>query len=154
MTRPSRLTDAESALRKYALTYPEAHEEFPWGHSTIKVKGKVFLIFSHGREDEGEVVLNLTVKLPESGRWALTLPYTEPTGYGLGKSGWVSASFGAKDEVPLDILEQWVDESFRAVAPKRVLARLESESEKPTTEAQRTQRNSQRKQKKSRRSSL
>jgi predicted DNA-binding protein (MmcQ/YjbR family) len=124
MTRPRQLTDAESALRQYALAFPEAHEEFPWGHRTIKVKGKVFLIFSHGREDEGEVVLNVTVKLPESGRWALTLPYTAPTGYGLGKSGWVSASFGAKDEIPLDILEQWIDESFRAVAPKRVMAKL------------------------------
>jgi predicted DNA-binding protein (MmcQ/YjbR family) len=154
MKRPSLLTNAESALRKHALTYPESHEDFPWGHCAIKVKGKVFLILSHGREDQGEVVLNLTLKLPESGRWALTLPYTEPTGYGLGKSGWVSASFGAKDEVPLDILEQWIDESFRAVAPKRVLARLESEREKPTTEAQRTPRISQRKQRKPRRSSL
>jgi predicted DNA-binding protein (MmcQ/YjbR family) len=152
MPRPKNLTHAESALRKYALAFPETHEDFPWGHCAIKVKGKVFLIFSHGRE--GEVVLNLTVKLPESGRWALTLPYTEPTGYGLGKSGWVSASFAAKDEVPLDILEQWVDESFRAVAPKRVLAKMESEREKPTTEAQSKPRNSQRKQRTSRRSSL
>jgi predicted DNA-binding protein (MmcQ/YjbR family) len=140
-------------LRKYALSYPDAAEDFPWGHCAIKVKGKVFLILSHGREDASEVVLNLTVKLPESGRWALTLPYTEPTGYGLGKSGWVSASFGAKDEIPLDILEQWVDESFRAVAPKRVLARLDNECEQPTIEAHKTQRNSQRKQRKSRRSS-
>jgi predicted DNA-binding protein (MmcQ/YjbR family) len=154
MARPRHLTNAESALRQYALTYPESHEDFPWGHCAIKVKGKVFLILSHGREDEGEVVLNLTVKLPESGRWALTLPYTEPTGYGLGKSGWVSASFGAKDEVPLDILEQWVDESFRAVAPKRVLAKMQRVSEEPTTEAQRTQRKAQRFPKKSRRSSL
>jgi predicted DNA-binding protein (MmcQ/YjbR family) len=154
MKRPSHLTNAESALRKHALNYPESHEDFPWGHCAIKVKGKVFLILSHGREDQGEVVLNLTLKLPESGRWALTLPYTEPTGYGLGKSGWVSASFGVKDEIPLDILEQWVDESFRAVAPKRVLAKMESEREEPTTEAKRAPRKAQRKPRKSRRSSL
>jgi hypothetical protein len=65
-------------------------------------------------------VLNLSMKLPESGRWALTLPFASPTEYGLGKSGWVNAHFEAKDEVPLDILEQWVEESFRAVAAKRV----------------------------------
>src|SRR6516165_1196624 len=104
MVRPKNLTRAEEALKQCALAYPETIEDFPWGHSAIKVKGKVFLILSHGWEDRGEVVLNLTVKLPESGRWALTQPYAEPTGYGLGKSGWVSASFGATDEVPLDIL--------------------------------------------------
>jgi predicted DNA-binding protein (MmcQ/YjbR family) len=153
MTRPPSLKNAEAELRKCALAYPESFEDFPWGHTAIKVKGKVFLILSHGREDQGEVVLNLTVKLPESGRWALTLPYAEPTGYGLGKSGWVSASFGATDEVPLDILEQWVDESFRAVAPKRVLARMTSEGEKQNTEARRAPRKTKRKQQRSRRSS-
>jgi hypothetical protein len=28
----------ESKLRDYALGFPEAYEEFPWGHSAIKVK--------------------------------------------------------------------------------------------------------------------
>ena len=52
---------AEAALRKYALTYPQAYEEFPWGHSAFKVKRKVFLFLS-GPED----ALNLSVKLPLS----------------------------------------------------------------------------------------
>jgi predicted DNA-binding protein (MmcQ/YjbR family) len=149
MARPKNLTLAESALKKCALAYPETFEDFPWGHVAIKVKGKVFLILSHGWEDRGEVVLNLTVKLPESGRWALTQPYAEPTGYGLGKSGWVSASFGPKDEIPLDVLEQWVDESFRAVAPKRVLAQLDKPEGQFTAK---TQRNSRKDQQRSRRS--
>ena len=30
-----------AALRKHALTYPEATEEFPWGDRTIKVRGRM-----------------------------------------------------------------------------------------------------------------
>jgi predicted DNA-binding protein (MmcQ/YjbR family) len=150
MAKQTAFAAVEASLRKCALAYPETHEDFPWGHSAFKVKGKVFLFMSSGKA--GENVLNLSMKLPESGRWALTLPFASPTEYGLGKSGWVSAHFEAKDEVPVDILEQWIDESFRAVAPKRVLAKLEEgrvDGEKEfTAEAQRTQSKKQRKGKK------
>jgi predicted DNA-binding protein (MmcQ/YjbR family) len=121
----NQLTRAEIALRKFALTYPEATEEFPWGHAAIKVKGKVFVFLSNGLTLEG-VVFAMTVKLPQSGRWALTQPFASPAGYGMGKSGWVTAQFGAKDNVPVDLLEQWIDESYRTIAPKKVLAKLEA----------------------------
>jgi predicted DNA-binding protein (MmcQ/YjbR family) len=113
---------AESALRRHALAYPETTEEFPWGHTAIKVKGKVFLFMSR----EGGT-FGLSLKLPLSGRWALTQPFASPTGYGLGKSGWVSARFAAGDDVPVDLLTEWIDESFRAVAPKKLVARLEGD---------------------------
>jgi predicted DNA-binding protein (MmcQ/YjbR family) len=121
MSKANPLTRAESSLRQFALTFPETYEEFPWGHRALKVKGKVFLFMAL---EEG--VLSLSVKLPLSGAMALTLPFASPTGYGLGKSGWVTARFGAADDVPTDMLEEWVDESFRAVAPKKLVARLEN----------------------------
>src|SRR5438045_966921 len=34
---------ALAALRKHALAYPEAKEEFPWGDRTMKVRGKIFV---------------------------------------------------------------------------------------------------------------
>ena len=71
-------------------------------------------------------MLGLSVKLPTSGPLALTLPFAFPTPYDRGKSGWVSARFGPKDQVPLEMLLEWLDESFRAIAPKRVLAQLET----------------------------
>jgi hypothetical protein len=37
----------------------------------------------------------------------------------------VSARFGSEDDIPLHMLEEWIDESFRAVAPKKVVARLD-----------------------------
>ena len=70
--------------------------------------------------------IGLSVKLPESGADALDLPFAKPTGYGLGKAGWVSARFEPKDDPPLEILKGWIRESYRAVAPKKLVAELES----------------------------
>jgi predicted DNA-binding protein (MmcQ/YjbR family) len=121
MSKSNGSARAESALRRHALSYPEAVEEFPWGHTAVKVKGKSFLFM--GRENG---VLGLTVKLPVSGKMAAALPFASPAGYGLGRSGWVQARFGPDDEVPVDMIKEWIDESYRAVAPKKLVALLES----------------------------
>jgi predicted DNA-binding protein (MmcQ/YjbR family) len=125
MAKGPKLTRAETSLRKFALAYPETTEDFPWGHSALKVKGKVFVFLSNGLTQDG-VVFSMTVKLPLSGKWALTQSFAAAAGYGMGKHGWVTAQFRAKDAIPVDLLEQWVDESFRAVAPKKVLAKMEA----------------------------
>jgi predicted DNA-binding protein (MmcQ/YjbR family) len=106
-----------TALRALALGYPETHEDTPWGESAFKVKGKTFL-FPHA----SATGLSASVKLPFSCGMALSLPFAAPTGYGLGKSGWVTARFSKGDEFPLDLLEAWLDESYRAVAPKKLAA--------------------------------
>ena len=47
--------------------------------------------------------------------------WTEPTGYGLGRSGWVSARIAPGGEAPdLYLLRRWMAESYRAVAPKKL----------------------------------
>jgi len=117
----SALRKAEDALRRRGLAYPEAYEEFPWGHSALKVKGKAFafLAFEKG-------VFSVSVKLPESSSGALLLPFAEPTGYGLGRSGWVTASFRPGESVPVPILSAWLDESYRAIAPKKLLAQMQA----------------------------
>lgn len=111
---------AEKALRAQGLGYPETTEDFPWGHRTLKVRGKAFVFMSR---EEG---FSLSVKLPSSSHVALDLPFAKPTGYGLGRSGWVTASFASGEPVPLGILSEWVEESYRAVAPKRVSAQLDA----------------------------
>ena len=120
--RPRRdaLDVAEAALRAQGLAYPEATEEFPWGHRALKVRGRAFVFKSR---EEG---LSLSVKLPSSSHVALDLPFTEPTGYGLARSGWVTARFARGDRVPAEILALWLEESYRAVAPKRVVAQLDA----------------------------
>jgi predicted DNA-binding protein (MmcQ/YjbR family) len=111
-------------LRKYALSFPEATEDFPWGERVAKVKGKVFVFL--GRDPVPGGPMGLSVKLPESGQDALDLPFAKQTGYGLGKSGWVSATFEASDEPPLEILKGWIHESYCAVGPKKLVADRES----------------------------
>ena len=123
MPKRTPLQSSEAALRKTALAYPQATEDFPWGHRAFKVKKKMFLILSFNKD-----VFNVTMKLPDSAKQAVQLPFAQPTGYGLGKSGWVTASFGPKDKVPIELLEDWVDESYRAIAPKKIVLELESQS--------------------------
>jgi len=121
--RPGDLRKVSRTLRDYALSFPEATEDFPWGERVAKVKGKVFVFLGTDPVPGGP--MGFSVKLPESGADALDLPFTKPTGYGLGKSGWVSATFEPGDEPPLEILKGWIEESYRAVAPKKLLAELE-----------------------------
>lgn len=114
-------------LREFALALPGATEDFPWGERVAKVNGKVFVFLGLDPVPGGE--MGLSVKLPVSAEEALELPFTKPTGYGLGKSGWVTASFGEKDAPPIGILKSWILESYRAIAPKKRSARLD----RPTT---------------------
>jgi predicted DNA-binding protein (MmcQ/YjbR family) len=112
------LLRAETALRAYALAFPEATEEFPWGDRVIKVRGKIFVFLGIAGKD-----LHVGVKLPVSAEMALTLPFTQPSGYGLGRAGWITATFRGRDKPPLGLLCGWIAQSYRAVAPKK-LARL------------------------------
>ncbi len=36
----------------------------------------------------------------------------------------MSAKFGARDKVPVELLLSWIDESYRAIAPKTLVATL------------------------------
>ncbi len=111
----------ESKLRVYALSLPGAVEEFPWGDRVMKVNKKVFVFM--GTNDGG---FGLSTKLPRSAAIALTLPFASPTRYGLGKSGWVTAQFAVGDKPPLDLLEAWIEESYRAIAPQKLVAALDA----------------------------
>jgi hypothetical protein len=41
-----------------------------------------------------------------------------------GRSGWVTATFAPGVAPPLDPLKDWIDESYRAVAPKSLVKQL------------------------------
>jgi predicted DNA-binding protein (MmcQ/YjbR family) len=124
----NRQETARRKLKKFGLAYPEAHTKSPWpGHDDLAVRDKTFAYLSA----EGEP-LSISCKLPLTGQMALTLPFTSPTGYGLGKSGWVTATFGPKEAPPLDLLEDWIDESYRAQAPKKLVATLPKDPRRPS----------------------
>ena len=108
------------ALRAFGLSYPEAHTKSPWpGHLDLAVRNKTFAYLSI----EGQP-FRISCKLPRTGQDALWLPFAKPTAYGLGKSGWVTAELADGEPVPVDLFRQWIDESYRAQAPKRLAAQL------------------------------
>jgi predicted DNA-binding protein (MmcQ/YjbR family) len=117
------LKTVSTRLQKFAMGLPEATEDFPWGERVAKVKGKVFVFLGKGTGPDG--CLSFSVKLPISGDYALTLPFTEPTGYGLGKSGWVTVRLEPKHAAPVDMLLAWIEESYRSIAPKKLVAQLD-----------------------------
>lgn len=125
-----------AALRAYALSLPGATEHFPWGERVAKVAKKVFVFLGHADADQATASaakaknigtpggISLSVKLPSSRDAVLSLPFAEPTGYGLGKSGWVTLRFAPGERVPVGLIQTWIEESYRAIAPRKQVALL------------------------------
>jgi predicted DNA-binding protein (MmcQ/YjbR family) len=113
--------DRRDDVRAFALSLPGAWEDFPWDESVAKVGRKVFVFFG-SEERAGPPAM--TVKLVESHGHALAVEGAERTGYGLGRAGWVNVPLEA-DGVTLELLRDWVEESYRIVAPKRLAAELD-----------------------------
>jgi predicted DNA-binding protein (MmcQ/YjbR family) len=105
-------------LIAFALSLPSAWEDHPWEETVAKVgNGKVFVFFGGP-----EGVPCITVKLDESHGHALSLDGAQPTGYGLGRSGWVTIPIAAGS---LEVMRDFIEESYRIVAPKRLVAHLD-----------------------------
>lgn len=109
----------EADLRAKALAYPEAWEDFPWGERVLKVRKKIFLFLN--TQDNA---LTIGTKLPASHEFALMFDACTPTGYGLGKSGWVTTRLEAGMDFDIELLTGWLDESYRALAPKTLVKAL------------------------------
>ena len=105
-----------ATLLKYALELPGAWLDHPWGEDVVKVGKKVAVFF--GMPEGSPYPLGMTVKLIESQPLALSQDGVTPAGYNLGKAGWVSVQF--KSGMPTEMLREWINESYRAVASKKL----------------------------------
>lgn len=114
-----------------ALDLPEAirHDIEAWGgEPTFRVRGKNFVFSSQD-------ATYLSVKLPKEEAIAVVEsdPVVDPTGYGLGRHGWISFPLpeDASEERWEEVIE-WIETSYTLVAPKtlarEVLARLEADA--------------------------
>jgi predicted DNA-binding protein (MmcQ/YjbR family) len=107
-----------------ALAYPEAqlvHVE-AWGdHPTLRVRGKNFVFFDHD-------ATHLSVKLSREEAAAVVASdaRAEQAGYGLGRHGWISVTLPTtmSDTAWTEVAE-WVDTSYRMVAPKSLVRQLD-----------------------------
>jgi predicted DNA-binding protein (MmcQ/YjbR family) len=110
--------DLIGSLETFALDFPGAFRDTPWeGDVVAKVGKKIFVFFGSGEEAA------ISVKLPESADHALSVDGARPTSYGLGRHGWVTVPVG---ETPPDLLQDWIEESYRTIATKRLVAELDA----------------------------
>jgi predicted DNA-binding protein (MmcQ/YjbR family) len=124
------------AAREFALSLPAAEEDFPWGDPVIKVRrrpgvppwrkekegvyGPMFLWL--GRRDAEPA--SVSVKLTRSHGEAMAIAHAVPTSTsGLGVWGWLTVPLAGVD---VALLCDWIDESYRNVAPRRLVAELDA----------------------------
>ena len=104
-------------LERIVARLPEAERvdiEAWGGEPTFRVRGKNFVFTD-------QAASGLSVKLPKEEAVAVvaTDGRAEPTGYGLGRHGWVSVEVGdEEDEARWEQVEEWVRTSYTLVAPK------------------------------------
>ncbi len=104
-------------LEQIVARLPEAERvdiEAWGGEPTFRVRGKNF-VFTDQAAD------GLSVKLPkeEAAAVVATDPRAQPTGYGLGRHGWVSVEVGDNaDDGRWEQVEEWVRTSYTLVAPR------------------------------------
>jgi len=109
-------------LKAFGLGLPGAHAKSPWpDHDDLAVNNKTFAYLK-----KPGAPFKVTVKLPYTGAAVLDLPYATPATYGLGKSGWVTLEPADAEIPPLDQLKEWVEESYRAQAPRRLVKELDA----------------------------
>lgn len=97
------------------------------GEPTFRVNGKTFVFSTPDAS-------GISVKLPkeEAAAVAATDPNAEPTGYGLGRHGWISVTIlGATDAKRWREIEEWVRTSYTLVAPRKVARAVLEEDEQP-----------------------
>ena len=113
-------------LRALCLAFPEAHEVEAWGEPTFRVRNKLFAMYAstnthHGAGRPGVWIKSAAVTqdlLVSKGDFERT-PF-------IGQHGWVTAT-GKASELPWPTLEGLIEDAWRAVAPKRLLKRLEDD---------------------------
>jgi hypothetical protein len=112
--------DPVDAIRKLALSYPDTTEGVVCERSSFKAKGKSFL-FMGVKDEHFDVMVKLEASLDE----AAALSKKQPDHYSVGGHNWVTAKFGRNELPPSGLLERWIEESFRLLAPKGLVATLQ-----------------------------
>jgi predicted DNA-binding protein (MmcQ/YjbR family) len=95
------------------------------GEPTFRVAGKNFIFAGN----DGETI---TVKLTvdEAAAVVATDPDVVPTGYGLGRAGWVSITLASRPSAARwREVEEWIRTSYTLVAPKRLARQVLEQDE-------------------------
>lgn len=115
--------DNMARLEAIAADLPEAErvDIAEWGdHPSFRIRGKNF-VFCDGEARH----LSLKLSKEEAAAVVATDDSAEPSGYGLGRHGWISVTVpdGAGDDYWQQVTE-WVRTSYTLVAPKSLARRV------------------------------
>ena len=107
-------------VRKICLALPDTKETPTWGKPHFRVKEKIFAGFG---EEDGKPTLGVKL-VPAHAKLVIKDKRFTPAPY-VGHKGWVSMDLtGCKD---WDEVKELVVESYRLIAPKRSLAKLDED---------------------------
>jgi predicted DNA-binding protein (MmcQ/YjbR family) len=111
-----------SLVREFALGFPGAYEEFPWGESVAKVKKKVFVFLGHEDADTAGTASNSRIPRSMPIPWPCRAQARPGTGW-VRQAGCRFLRGGTPSP---ELLCEWVEESYRVVAPKRRVTELDA----------------------------
>lgn len=120
---PSRATDLLRKLSDICLAFPEASVEHSGSHATFRVRKKVFAYFLDNHHGDGIVSVCVKTQLGENQDLAKQDPERFYIPAYIGPRGWAGFRL---DVAPVrwNEVEELVRSSYRAVAPKRLVASL------------------------------
>ena len=124
-------------LRKLCLALPEAHEVEAWGEPTFRVRNKMFATFADANNHHGggRPAAWLKAGPGEQGllvRAAADRFFVPPY---VGPSGWVGVWLDGN--VDWDELRELLEDGYRLVAPKKLIARLNDQQPRQTIDPRR-----------------
>jgi predicted DNA-binding protein (MmcQ/YjbR family) len=117
-------------LEKIVARLPQAErvDVAAWdGEPTFRVNGKTFIFSSPDAS-------GISVKLPkeEAAAVVATDPKADPTGYGLGRHGWISVSIPSTTSAKRwREIEEWIRISYTLVAPNKLARAVLEEDQQP-----------------------
>jgi hypothetical protein len=110
-------------VRKICLAFPETSEKLAWGHPTFRVRDKIFATIGVNPEDGNKVTM--TAKPPPGEQEALLAegpPFFFPKYVGV--RGWIG--FAVNSQTDWKLVAELIEDSYREIAPKRVVAQLDA----------------------------
>ena len=115
--------DVSKAIRTVAMALPGATEGQSCVNRAFKAGGKNFAFLG---EKDGECGLRL--KLDTSIDEVAGRAESQPDRYQVGTNGWTMLRFPPDDPPMANELEAWIVESFRLLAPAKIVATLDDTS--------------------------
>ena len=114
-----------SRLRKLCLAFPEAHEVEAWGEPTFRVRNKLFAMFAGAHNHHGNGANAVWCKAAPGNQELMVRDapdrfFVPPY---VGPSGWIGIRLDGG--VNWQEVEELLQDSYRLVAPKRLVEKLD-----------------------------